>query len=260
MRCHSILQGIFLTQELNPCLLLGRQILYHWATWEAHMYVYIKTIISLDFKKSHKLKTITSYSFKWQSSSVPPLEMPGRNKALTRARVARKMLLALDSLAHRSWGRGEGLADMPRGAPRLLPPQSVQGRQVTREVLRAAKEAKPWRWTLKPQGKINSPLIQPPHPVPRGSSRTFQYLFFPFIFISWRLITLQHCSDFCHTFTWVSHGFTCVPHPDPPNLCQWRDKLGPHLLEGYLCSPRGSLFAQGLSKKLTWKRRLIASM
>ena len=43
------------------------------------------------------------------------------------------------------------------------------------------------------------------------------FLFFPFIFISWRLITLQYCSGFCHTLTWISHGFTCVPHPDPPS-------------------------------------------
>ena len=42
----------------------------------------------------------------------------------------------------------------------------------------------------------------------------FIYLFiFPFIFIRWRLITLQYCSG----FTWISHGFTCVPHPDPPS-------------------------------------------
>ena len=27
------------------------------------------------------------------------------------------------------------------------------------------------------------------------------HFFFPFIFISWRLITLQYCSGFCHTFT-----------------------------------------------------------
>ena len=33
---------------------------------------------------------------------------------------------------------------------------------------------------------------------------------FSFIFISWRLITLQYCSGFCHTLTWISHGFTCV--------------------------------------------------
>ena len=42
-------------------------------------------------------------------------------------------------------------------------------------------------------------------------------IFFPFIFISWRLITLQYCSGFCHTLTWISHGFTCVPHSDPPS-------------------------------------------
>ena len=41
--------------------------------------------------------------------------------------------------------------------------------------------------------------------------------FFPFIFVSWRLITLQYCSGFCHTLTWISHGVTCVPHPDPPS-------------------------------------------
>ena len=43
------------------------------------------------------------------------------------------------------------------------------------------------------------------------------YLFFSFIFISWRLITLQYCSGFCHTLTWISHGFICIPHPDPPS-------------------------------------------
>ena len=51
---------------------------------------------------------------------------------------------------------------------------------------------------------------------PRGKDTDFIY-FFPFIFISWRLITLQYCSGFCHTLTWISHGFTCVSHPDPPS-------------------------------------------
>ena len=41
------------------------------------------------------------------------------------------------------------------------------------------------------------------------------FFFFPFIFICWRLITLQDCSGFCYTLTWISHGFTCIPHPDP---------------------------------------------
>ena len=43
------------------------------------------------------------------------------------------------------------------------------------------------------------------------------FLFFPFIFISWRLITLRYYSGFCHTLTWISHGFTCIPHPDHPS-------------------------------------------
>ena len=49
--------------------------------------------------------------------------------------------------------------------------------------------------------------------------------FFPFLFIylfifyiSLRLITLQYCSGFCQTLTWISHGYTCIPHPDPPSL------------------------------------------
>ena len=50
----------------------------------------------------------------------------------------------------------------------------------------------------------------------------YLFIYFPFIFISWRLITLQYCSGFCHTLTWISHGFTCVPHPHPPS------RLPPH--------------------------------
>ena len=41
--------------------------------------------------------------------------------------------------------------------------------------------------------------------------------FFPLIFISWRLITWQYCSGFCHTLTRISHGVTCISHPDPPS-------------------------------------------
>ena len=46
----------------------------------------------------------------------------------------------------------------------------------------------------------------------------FNFLFiFLFIFISWRLIALQYCSGFFHSLTWISHEFTCIPHPDPPS-------------------------------------------
>ena len=39
-----------------------------------------------------------------------------------------------------------------------------------------------------------------------------------FIYFNWRLITLQYCSGFCHTLTWITHGCTCVPHWEPPHL------------------------------------------
>ena len=54
-----------------------------------------------------------------------------------------------------------------------------------------------------------------------GQFGNFHFLFFFLIFlfylISWRLITLQYCSGFCHTLTWISLGYTCIPHPDPPS-------------------------------------------
>ena len=60
----------------------------------------------------------------------------------------------------------------------------------------------------------------------------FFFSFFSFIFISWRLITLQYCSGFCHTLTWISHGVTCIPHPDAPS------HLPPHpILLGFPSAP-----------------------
>ena len=46
------------------------------------------------------------------------------------------------------------------------------------------------------------------------------FLFFPlFSLISWRLITLQYCSGFCHTLTWISHSpsWSPLPPPSPPD-------------------------------------------
>ena len=37
------------------------------------------------------------------------------------------------------------------------------------------------------------------------------YSFLKFIYFNWRLITLQYWV----TLTWISHGCTCVPHPEP---------------------------------------------
>ena len=41
--------------------------------------------------------------------------------------------------------------------------------------------------------------------------------FFSIFLISWRLIILQYCSGFCHTLTWISLGYTCIPHPNSPS-------------------------------------------
>ena len=51
MDCRFLLQGIFPSQGSNPCLLLGRWILDHWATWEA------QTIIERDNKENINLIT-----------------------------------------------------------------------------------------------------------------------------------------------------------------------------------------------------------
>ena len=33
----------------------------------------------------------------------------------------------------------------------------------------------------------------------------------------WFPVFKFYCSGFCHTLTWISHGSTCVPHPNPPS-------------------------------------------
>ena len=70
-----------------------------------------------------------------------------------------------------------------------------------------------WLYLLAVQGTLKN-LLQ--HHSSKASILWCSALFFPppLIFISWRLITLQYCSSFCHTLTWITHGFTCVPHPD----------------------------------------------
>ena len=41
--------------------------------------------------------------------------------------------------------------------------------------------------------------------------------FLNFIYFNQRLVTLQYCGGFCHTWTWISHGCTYVPPPWTPN-------------------------------------------
>ena len=103
-------------------------------------------------------------------------------------------------------------------------------------------KSRPSQFTLSPllqlghlyfaPGLLQEPLISSLH-----------FFFFSFIFISWKLITLQYYSGFCHTLIWISHGFTCIPHPDRPS------HLPLHLI------PLGLPSAPGLSACLmhpTW--------
>ena len=69
------------------------------------------------------------------------------------------------------------------------------------------------------------------------------YIFF---FFNWRLITLQHCGCLCHTFTWIRHACTCVPHPEPPS------HLSPHPVpQGHPRAPALSTLSHALN--LDWR-------
>ena len=72
-----------------------------------------------------------------------------------------------------------------------------------------------------------------------------QSCFFLF-FLNWRLITLQYCGGFCHTFTWISHGCTCVPCPEPPS------HLSPHPIpQGHPNAPALSTLSH--ASNLDWR-------
>ena len=57
-------------------------------------------------------------------------------------------------------------------------------------------------------------LYDPPNVGNLVSGSSAPSLFF-FLF-NWTLNYFTILWWFCHTFTWISHGCTCVPHPDPP--------------------------------------------
>ena len=50
----------------------------------------------------------------------------------------------------------------------------------------------------------------------RGVGITLGNRVFPVVFFFFNLINFFF-SGFCHTLTWLSHGYTCIPHPDPPS-------------------------------------------
>ena len=46
-----------------------------------------------------------------------------------------------------------------------------------------------------------------------GKCHLFFVLFSTYKFF----FSFLYCSGFCHILTWISHGFICSPHPDPPS-------------------------------------------
>ena len=66
-----------------------------------------------------------------------------------------------------------------------------------------------------------------------------------FIYFNWRLVTLQYCNFFCHTLTWISHGCTCIPHPETPS------QLSPHPIPQD-CPSAPALSALFHALKLNW--------
>ena len=70
--------------------------------------------------------------------------------------------------------------------------------------------------------------------------------FLSFVYFNWRLITLQYCGGFFHTLTWISHGCTCVPHPEPLS------RLFPHPIpQGHPSAPAPSTLSHALN--LDWR-------
>ena len=65
------------------------------------------------------------------------------------------------------------------------------------------------------------------------------------IYFNWSLITLQYCSGFCHTLTWISRGCTCAPRPEPPS------HITPHPIpQGHPSAP--VLSTLSLASNLDW--------
>ena len=77
------------------------------------------------------------------------------------------------------------------------------------------------------------------------SEQRREIFFFWFIYFNQRLINLQYCSGFCHTLRWISHGCTCVPHPEPLS------HLPPHpILQGHPSAPALSTLSH--ASNLDW--------
>ena len=110
MGCHALLQGIFLTQGLNPCLLYFlhfRWILYHWATWVGEGGG-IKTLLCLthsvvfDGSSMDKAMAPHSSTLAWK---IPWTEEPGGLQSMGSWRVRHDWTTSLWLFSFMHWRR-----------------------------------------------------------------------------------------------------------------------------------------------------------
>ena len=66
--CHALLQGIFLTQELNPGLPYCRRILYQQSHQGSMLYQYVFSNCLFTCLKTCTLKNFKVYNFTWKRS------------------------------------------------------------------------------------------------------------------------------------------------------------------------------------------------
>ena len=124
---------------------------------------------------------------------------------------------------------------------------SFQPRDRTQVSHIALGNPKNTRWVAYP---FSSRSFQPRNrtwsPALHAESSFFIYILFFKIYFNWRLITLQYCGGFCHTFTWISHGCTCDPRPEPPS------HLPPHPIpQGHPSAPALSTLSH--ASNLDWQ-------
>ena len=105
-----------------------------------------------------------------------------------------------------------GRSGPPRGRITCSPPVSCVLFFITQEMTYLSVASPSCRFPLPAfsENKAGNPFYLHSASIP-----ILCFFFFSFIFISWRLITLQYCSGFCHILTWISHGVTCIPHYNP---------------------------------------------
>ena len=115
--------------------------------------------------------------------------------------------IAASSSEH-SWGPDLGFWHcFPTKGPRRLGEMPAPSREQGKEICDYSARSRKWGHANRPDKcHISKSQVHLCKNAP--TKGYFIFILFYFIF---------YCSGFCHTLKWISHGFTCVPHPDTPS-------------------------------------------